>query len=124
MQKCLKNIIKSTALFRYYVEYRLKTSEKKRFEKESSEYLKKSALSDYWRCYKLYRISPSEYKQYGFIGKDDSYRKEFISRSLMQKVYRQLVDNNIRGSFYNKVDFLLNFKFRHKKIGSLHTTDG
>ena len=106
----LKNIIKSTALFRYYVEYRLKVNEKKRFEKEASEYIEKSVLSDYRKCYKRYRISPSEYMQYDFIGKNDSYREEFISRSMMQKVYRQLVDNNIRGSFYNKVDFLLNFK--------------
>ena len=108
----IKELIKRSALFKWYSERMLWENEKSRFIEELHSLSDISPLEKerYIKTLNHYRISPSEYfYQYGFDKLSENERREFITRSEMQKVYRKLVDPEIRKIFYNKVLFLETF---------------
>ena len=104
----IKEIIKRTRLFSMYCEHRIWKDEKRRFIEESNALnLSYKEHNNYTKTLNKYRISPSEFfYQYKFYGLSETQRKEYLMRSEMQKVYRKLVDPQIRAIFYNKVLFL------------------
>lgn len=104
----LKEIIKRSALFHIYCEHKIWKDEKQRFIDEVSKSdIPSIAKERYYKTLKKYRISPSEYfYQYEFDRLSETERREFIMRSEMQKVYRELVEPSVRPYFFNKVLFL------------------
>lgn len=110
--KRLKEIIKQLYIYKVYSEWKIWQSEKVRFINELNGYkdISTDDRKQYISSLKYYRISPSEYfRQYGFDKLSKPERAEYITRSEMQKVYRALVNPEIRKSFYNKVLYLTTF---------------
>lgn len=114
----IKDIIKSTLLFRLYVcfgEYRVRRDEKKRFFKEAKtrfalEKPLHGSLKDYKKAFWKSRVTYSEYMySYEYWHLNEQERDEFISTSEMQVIYRKLGENEVREVFHDKVRFLKTF---------------
>lgn len=121
----VKDIIKSTLLFRLYVysgEFWVRRDEKKRFFKEAktrfeSEKPQHGSFEDYKKAFEKHRVTYSEYMySYEYWRLNEEQRDEFISTSEMQCIYRKLGCRMVREIFHNKVEFLTRFhQFIHRK---------
>ncbi len=113
-----KKFILNSKLFKSYTEYKIKRSEIKRFREEAfnelhilpplvENYAIDSIKADYLKELKKRRIQFSEYfHQYEFHKLSKQQREQFITRSEMQCIYRQLVKPEIRNLMHNKSNFL------------------
>ena len=120
----IKDIIKSTLLFRLYVysgEYRVRLNEKKRFFKEAKtrfaiENPPHGSFKDYKKAFWKHRVTYSEYMySYEYWRLNEEQRNEFISTSEMQVIYRKLGSRSVLEVFLDKVRFLEAFKpFIHR----------
>ena len=121
MINVVKAYIKRSNLFRLYCERGIKVTETKRFLSEippvsllkdivPENYTIKSLLADYKRALKKHRVTWSEYFwQYEYYRLSEEERNTFVSRSNMQKMYRRLVNKEVRELMHNKEKFLDTF---------------
>lgn len=91
-------------------------SERKRFAEEARESFEREkpshgSMEEYLYCLKKYRVTYSEYMyQYQFWNLTDNERQEYVSRSQMQKFYRQhIMRPQVRALMLNKAAFLTRF---------------
>lgn len=112
----LKQHIKQSKLYKYYYEYCITRSERKRFTKEAEvgfeqEKPSHGSMKEYLHCLRRYRVTYSEYMhQYEFWKLSETERHEYVSRSEMQKFYRSFMRPEIRSLMYNKTEFLSRYR--------------
>lgn len=111
----LKKIIHKI-INKLFPEWYITLSERQRFTMEAKEGFEKEkpshgSMEEYLYCLKKYRVNYSEYMhQYEFWRLTDKERQMFVSRSEMQKFYRNhFVNPEIRTLMFNKPLFLKRF---------------
>lgn len=97
-------------------EWYITQSERRRFTIEArtcfdAEKPEHGSMKEYQYCLRKYRVTYSEYMhQYEFWKLKDAERKEFVSRSEMQKIYRKFIMNpDVRALMIDKPAFLIRF---------------
>ncbi len=114
----IKAKIRSNSLIIKYAEYKIRREEKARFLAEADNIIHGLSVKDKEKLRKDYIADLNRYMfrfdewyfQYDLSKAEDKRKSEFISRSRAQKLYRSLVNKDVRDVFHNKPLFITKFK--------------